>query len=71
MVDGFKRIFASTIFFGTEDHPAGRTLIDWARFHFFDQMKLWFNKDVEHPHAIPDSGGNTITLSESFYNEID
>ncbi|MGH9400660.1 MAG: replication protein RepA [Terriglobia bacterium] len=71
IVDGFKRIFASTIFFGTEDHPAGRTLIDWARFHFFDQMKLWFNAD-ERNHAVDeDHDGNVITLSEAFYKEID
>jgi hypothetical protein len=69
IVDGFKRIFASTIFFGTEDHPSGRTFIDWARFHFFDHMKLWFNTDETNHDAEDD--GNVITLSEAFYNEID
>jgi Replication initiator protein A len=34
IVDGFKRIFAATIFFGTEDQPDHNSLIDWARFHF-------------------------------------
>src|SRR5205823_12158174 len=33
IVDGFKRIFAATIFFGTEDQPGQNSLIDWARFH--------------------------------------
>ena len=37
MVQGFQRIFASTIFFGTEEQPAGSRLIDWARCHFFDK----------------------------------
>jgi hypothetical protein len=69
VVEGFKRIFASTIFFGTEDHPAGRSLVDWHRFHFIDHMKLWFNPD-ERPH-YGQGGGNAITLSEAFYNEID
>src|SRR5215472_3151171 len=32
LVQGFHRIFASTIFFGTEEQPAGGRLIDWARF---------------------------------------
>jgi hypothetical protein len=61
---GFQRIFASTIFFGTEDQPNGNRLIDWARFHFFDQLHLWFT-DVTTDHS------NTITLSEAFYGEID
>jgi len=37
IIDAFKRIFASTIFFATEDQPAGATLIDWTRFHFLDK----------------------------------
>src|SRR5262252_7464222 len=60
--DGFKRIFASTIFFGTEDYPAGHKLIDWALFHFFDQMKLWFSTQ-EHSGGIEaEDQGNVITL---------
>lgn len=71
LIQGFKRVFSATIFFGTEDHPDGRAMIDWARFHFFDQMKLWF--DAKRPLcANPGrANGNVITLSESFYQEID
>jgi hypothetical protein len=71
LAQGFQRIFASTIFFGTEDQPAGSHLIDWARFHFFDQVHLWFveNGHSSSPSVAADS--NTITLSEAFYNEID
>jgi hypothetical protein len=68
IVDGFKRIFAATIFFGTEDHPSGRKLIDWSRCHFFDHLRLWFNSE-ENQYGQGD--GNVITLSEAFYNEID
>lgn len=71
MAQGFQRIFASTIFFGTEDHPAGSHLLDWARFHFFDHVHLWFTKNSKCcPSSISDHP-NTITLSEAFYNEID
>jgi hypothetical protein len=64
IVQGFQRIFASTIFFGTEDQPNSNRLIDWARFHFFDHLHLWFTDDAgDH--------SNTITLSEAFYSEID
>ena len=70
MVQGFQRIFAATIFFGSEDQPGGDTLIDWARFHFFDHMRLWFStaRDSGSP---PEDTANTITLSEAFYREID
>jgi hypothetical protein len=64
IAQGFQRIFASTIFFGTEDQPNGNRLIDWARFHFFDQLHLWFTDHAGDPL-------NTITLSEAFYSEID
>src|SRR5215472_7018392 len=50
IVQGFHRIFAATIFFGTEDQPNRSPLIDRARFHFLDRMRLWFNKDeIEQP----------------------
>ena len=69
LVQGFKRIFSATIFFGTEEHPDGQCMIDWARFHFFDQIKLWFN--AKRPQEAAGTRGNAITLSESFYQEID
>ena len=69
IVEGFKRIFAATIFFGTEDHPTRKSLIDSHRFHFLDHMKLWFNPGEQNHY---DRGeGNVITLSEAFYDEID
>jgi Plasmid encoded RepA protein len=71
IIHGFKRIFASTIFFGTEDHPAGRSLVDWTRFHFLDRMKLWFTTDATNPPIEGGDQRNVITLSEAFYSEID
>src|SRR5215467_338427 len=70
MVQGFQRIFASTIFFGTEEQPSGSRLIDWARFHFFDHIHLWFAEN-ETCSSPPKGSPNTITLSEAFYYEID
>ena len=44
-------------------------MIDWARFHHFDQMILLFNtKQLQEPVG---THGNVVTLSESFYQEID
>ena len=71
MVQGFQRIFASTIFFGTEDQPGGSRLMDWARFHFFGEIHLWFSENGKCPSVPADDRSNTITLSEAFYTEID
>jgi hypothetical protein len=69
IVDGFKRLFSATIFFGTDDQPGSNLWIDWARFHFFDDMHLWCSHreggDAHSPGSM-----NRITLSEAFYDEI-
>lgn len=70
LVEGFQRIFAATIFFGTSDEPGGKLLLDWARFHFFDRLHLWFHHD-EPARTPPSSADNLIVLSEAFYDEID
>ena len=70
IMEGFQRIFAATIFFGTNDQASGTLVIDWARFHFFDRIHLWFHKAQDQPPASSASE-NTIILSEAFYQEID
>jgi hypothetical protein len=69
-VQAFQRVFAATIFFGTDDQPERHRLADSARFHFFDKLDLWFN-DHDQRLLANDAAENTITLSEAFYNEID
>lgn len=69
IVEGFKRVFAATIFFGTEDNPDGSQVTDCARFNFFEAMHLWFSAvGPEEPKAH--CAENSITLSEAFYQEI-
>ncbi len=70
IVQGFQRLFAATIFFGTDDQPEQNRLIDWGRFHFFDHMRLWFG-DHEQQQLTTECFENTITLSQAFYKEID
>jgi hypothetical protein len=70
IVQAFQRVFAATIFFGTDDQPARHHLADSARFHFFDKLHLWFH-DHDQPVPASDTAENTITLSEAFYREID
>jgi hypothetical protein len=71
IVQGFHRIFAATIFFGTEDQPNRSRLIDRARFHFFDRMRLWFNNHEPEQSVNDEAYENVIRLSEAFYQEID
>jgi hypothetical protein len=66
----FHRIFAATIFFGTEQETKKKTVVESARFHFMDSMRLWFNRSEEPDAAGDDASDNTITLSEAFYQEI-
>lgn len=70
IVQAFQRVFAATIFFGTDDQSKGSRLADWARFHFFDEIHLWFH-DHDQPVPVHDAAENTITLSDAFYREID
>lgn len=69
IMEGFQRIFAATIFFGTKDQTDDALVVDWARFHFFDRIHLWFH-DSESACAVHPDSENSITLSEAFYEEI-
>jgi len=71
LVQAFQRVFAATIFFGSDDRPEPTRIFDWARFHFFDQVRLWFNHSAPECGNSSDAPQNTITLSEAFYDEID
>jgi hypothetical protein len=71
MVEGFQRVFAATIFFGTDQRPEKTAVIDVARFHFFDRMHLWFNNRDEAHVPAHEIFENEIVLSEAFYREID
>jgi len=69
IVQGFQRIFGATIF-GTEEQRQDAAILDSARFHFFDHMHIWYNR--EGPvNSNGDESDNTIALSEAFHNEID
>ena len=69
IVEGFQRVFAATIFFGTEEHPGINRMIDSSRFHFFDNMRLWFSSEASDQGQTT-KADNAITLSQAFYDEI-
>lgn len=78
LIERFKRIFTSTIHFGTEDEEG----LIWNRFHFMDEMELWFDwKDfdtmtlpMERAQEDEDTEiediKNQVVLSEAFWNEL-
>jgi len=67
LADGFRRIFASTIFFGTSEATARAEVWDCGRLHFFERMRLWFRSDSNTPQP---GQRNLVTLSETFWEEI-
>lgn len=70
IVDGFKRVFGATIFFGTGEEHGKSRMIDYARFHFIDSMRLWFSEAGLINQSAPDEE-NVVTLSKPFFDEID
>jgi hypothetical protein len=62
----FRRVFGSTIFFGTSDERSNLEVWQCSRVHFFDSMKLW----------VADSGettgkcDNTVIRSQAFWEEL-
>ncbi len=70
LVEGFKRVFAATIFFGTEQQRDQAVFVDWGRFHFFDRMQVWFTRQVEQRSLPAEDFQNVIVLSEQFWKEI-
>jgi hypothetical protein len=63
LADAFKRVFTSTIFFGTRDDRRGSEVWSCSRTHFFDDLRLWFS-------AEGSAGGNLVTLSAAFWAEL-
>jgi hypothetical protein len=49
LMEGFQRVFGATLLFGTNNEPGRELVLDWARFHFFDHLHLWFHKTGAEP----------------------
>jgi hypothetical protein len=67
LIEGFQRIFASTIFFGTEEQLKSAAVWDWSRFHYFDRLRLWYSREVEQETLAGDEFVNLIVLSNEFW----
>jgi hypothetical protein len=65
IIEAFRRIFGSTIYFGIS---RGRPdTIECARVHFFDALDLWFSPRAAE---IADHRENVIVLSDAFWEEL-
>ena len=66
LADGFKRVFGSTIFFGTEAELEKGAVWECGRGHFFDQMHVWFREDG----TSAKQGESDSRLFDSFWREL-
>jgi Plasmid encoded RepA protein len=65
IIEAFRRIFSSTIYFGVSPGHAGT--IECARVHFFDALDLWF---WPRPMQGRQHAENIVVLSEAFWDEV-
>jgi hypothetical protein len=70
LIDGFQRIFTSTIYFGTESTPGRQQVWDCRRFHFFDRLRIWCTRTADEDLVESKPDCNIIRLSEPFWREI-
>jgi hypothetical protein len=69
LVSAFERVFGATIFFGTDTQTSRAAVVHRARFHFFSEARIWYNRASDE--ELPASGSeNVIVLSDEFYREV-
>jgi hypothetical protein len=71
LVEGFQRIFTSTIYFGTDSSNGRHSVWDCRRFHFFDRLRIWCCQSAVEDLVEPKPDRNVISLSEAFWQEIE
>ena len=66
LFDAFRRVFGSTMFFGTSNDRKDLQVWQCSRVHFFDSMKLWLTESGAKTAARD----NSVTLSPEFWREL-
>ena len=61
LVEGFQRIFTSTIYFGTDAAGGRQEVWDCRRFHFFDRLRIWCSSG-----SGEDGLGDATVISRTF-----
>jgi hypothetical protein len=69
LVAAFERTFGATIFFGTDTLTPKAQLVHRARFSFFSEAQIWYDRRKEE-HVPGESYENVIVLSEEFFIEV-
>lgn len=72
LIEGFKRVFGATIFFGT-DSQAKAGVFEQGRFNFISELRLWYSRDPRQSvltDAVQGSFQNRIVLTDEFFAEI-
>jgi hypothetical protein len=68
LTDGFKRVFGSTIYFGSGDDSGRQDVFDCARFCFFDRLRVWYSREDRHEGKTANSWISTGTSAGSSYS---
>jgi hypothetical protein len=68
LIAAFERVFGATIFFGTDTATAKAKVIHRARFNFFSEAQIWYNRRSDD--CLPRRFENVIVLSHEFYEEV-
>ncbi|HWD99240.1 MAG TPA: replication protein RepA [Bryobacteraceae bacterium] len=69
LVASFQRIFAATIFFGSDYQRERATVVHRARFNFMTEGRIWYSRDPDQ-QLLPGDCQNMVRLSDEFYREI-
>lgn len=69
LIAGFERVFASTVFFGTDTQKQKARVIHKGRFSFMKDVQLWYSKDPDQKF-LPGEFENYVVLSDEFYAEV-
>ena len=68
LIAAFERVFGATIFFGTDTMKPTAKVVHRARFNFFREARIWYNRTADE--GISDGFENTIVLSDEFFQEV-
>jgi len=69
LIAAFERIFGATIFFGTDSLKSTAKVVHRARFNFFSEARIWYNRTSDE-RGPSDGFENVIVLSDEFFQEV-
>jgi hypothetical protein len=67
-IAAFQRVFGATIFFGTDTQRDKARVMQYGRFNFMREARIWYSRELEQ-EMLPGGFENEIVLSDEFYRE--